>query len=327
LGVHRFSALVVSISFAFAFFAVVMATTPTSASSLPRYATTLAVTPNQAAGSAPGTTGATDHATTTTHSRLNPGDHTVTLTVGNLMRSLILHIPANPPVADRALILVFHGADDTAANTIGETDFEQVANKNGELVAFMQGYDDTWNEGAGHTPAEQAHVNDVAFTSAAITKLEGLVPFDHSRVAVVGFSNGALMVEDLGCHLAGKLALIVPVEGPLPVSVSSTCAPSRPLSVLEIHGTADNAIPYDGGPFVGVGGGTTVLSAPSSAARWAVLDHCSSTPTVTDPSSTISLTTYSKCHGGVSVTLRTINGGGHEWGNNIGQLVTKALAP
>jgi polyhydroxybutyrate depolymerase len=206
------------------------------------------------------------------------------------------------------------------------TDFEQVASQNGELVAFMQGYDNSWNEGAGHTPAEQANINDVAFTSLAIAKIETLVTFNRARIAAVGFSNGALMVEDLGCHLAQKLSLIVPVEGPLPVTVAATCSPSRPISVLEIHGTADTAIPYNGGPFAGVGGGTTVLSAPSSVVRWAGLDGCSSSASVTNPDSTYSLTAYPACRGGTTVTLRSINGGVHEWGSNIGELVEQALA-
>jgi polyhydroxybutyrate depolymerase len=194
-------------------------------------------------------------------------------------------------------------------------------------VAFLQGYDDSWNEGAGHTPAHQAHVNDVAFTAAVITKIATLVTFDPHRVAAVGFSNGALMVEDLGCHLAGRLSLIVPVEGELPVSVASTCAPSRPIHVYEIHGTGDTAIPYTGGRFHGDGGGTTVLSAPDSVARWAALDGCSVAPITSEPSASIELTTYAHCAQGVSVVLRTIEGGTHQWTSDIGLLVTAALRP
>ncbi|HLK45407.1 MAG TPA: hypothetical protein VKT18_05440 [Acidimicrobiales bacterium] len=265
--------------------------------------------------------------TITTSSQATPGDHTVTLTVGGRTRSLILHVPPSPAVANRPLILVYHGADDTAARTIQETDFEKVADQTGEVVAFMQGYADTWNEGAGHTPAERAGVNDVAFTSAAITDLESLVSFDHKRIVATGFSNGALMVEDLGCHLGGTISLIVPVEGELPVSVSKTCSPPKALFVYEIHGTADTAIPYDGGPFSGVGGGTTVLSAPASVARWAKLDGCSATPKQTTPTKGIGITKYTKCRRAVSAILRTIDGGSHQWGSNIGELVTGALPP
>jgi polyhydroxybutyrate depolymerase len=273
------------------------------------------------ASPAQNTTGTTAAPTTMT-----PGDHVVDVAVGGRSRSFILHVPPQPATAHRPLILVFHGAEDSDVSTVQGTDFEQVADTHGEVVAFLQGYEDTWNEGAGHTPAEQAHVNDVAFTAAAISKIETLVTFDHQRIVAAGFSNGALMVEDLGCRLAGELSLIVPVEGELPASVSATCDPARPISVYEIHATADGVIPYGGGPFHGVGGGTTVLSAPASASRWAALDGCAPPPTTSSPASGVRLTGYSGCSGRVTVQLRTIEGGAHQWTSDIGLLVTEALA-
>lgn len=249
-----------------------------------------------------------------------PGDHRINVTVQGRTRYLILHVPVKQ-IANRPLVLVYHGADGTASATERQTDFEQISESSGELVGYMQGYANTWNEGAGHTPAEQAGINDVAYTTAAITHLESLVTFNHRRIVATGFSNGALMVEYLGCKLAKSFALIVPVEGQLPTSVASTCAPTRGLNVYEIHATADGSIPYNGGSFSGVGGGTTVLSAPKSVARWAKLDSCATSPKVTNFSSSIKLTKYSHCRRGVSATLRTIVGGTHQWGSDIGVLV------
>jgi polyhydroxybutyrate depolymerase len=267
-------------------------------------------------------TGSLPKVATTSATASAPGDHTINVTVKGRTRMLILHVPSLQ-VANRPLILVYHGAEGTASGTAQSTDFEQVSNTNGALVAFMQGYANTWNEGAGHTPAEQAGIDDVAYTAAAIAQLESLVSFNHRRIAATGFSNGALMVEYLGCKLASSLALIVPVEGELPAPVSPSCAPSRSINVYEIHGTADGAIPYNGGHFNGVGGGTTVLSAPQSVARWAKLDRCTAKPKVTSPTSSITLTKYSKCRRGVSATLRTIIGGTHQWGNNVAVLVSQ----
>jgi polyhydroxybutyrate depolymerase len=168
-------------------------------------------------------------------------------------------------------------------------------------------------------------VNDVAYTNAVIKLIGGLLPFDHKRIVAVGFSNGALMVQDLGCKIAGQLAMIVPVEGEMAATSSPGCHPSRPIRVYEIHGTADTEIYYNGGP---IGGhGTVVLSAPKTVARWAQLDHCSATPTTTNPSASVKLTRYSRCRDKVSVVLRTLIGGVHQWTNNIGQLVEGVLPP
>jgi polyhydroxybutyrate depolymerase len=258
-------------------------------------------------------------------SALGPGDYTLSMTVGTMTRTLILHVPPGPTVPNRPLVLVYHGNLDTAANTIKQTNFEQASNKSGYLVAFLQGYSNSWDNVVGSSPAVKAHIDDVGFTTTAIATIAGLAPFDQNRIAAVGFSAGALMVEYLGCVLAGTLALIVPVEGQLPVTIASSCAPSRALSVYEIHGTADTAIPYNGGYFHGVYGGTTVLSAPASVARWAQLDQCGSTPSTSSPSSSIKLTSYTGCANGTSAVLRTIVGGGHVWGSNIGQLVAHAI--
>lgn len=256
---------------------------------------------------------------------LSPGDHTITVESGGRSRTLILHVP---PAADKGgalpLLLVYHGALDTAAATESSTDFNRVADERGMYVAYLQGYQDTWNEGAGHTPAEVAGVDDVAFTKDALAAIEGAVDVDRTRVGATGLSNGALMTQLLGCRLADRLHVIIPVAGPLPVSIAKTCAPSRPVSVLEVHGTADESIPYDGGGFAGVGGGTTVLSAPDSVARWASLNHCSSTGATTSAGS-VRTTSYPRCAAGATVALRTLVGGGHGWPGDIGELAADAL--
>ena len=258
--------------------------------------------------------------------RLSSGSHTLSLAVGDLTRTFIVDVPPGKAVANRALVLVYHGANDTAANTVDETDLLQQVTARGDVIVFLQGYEDTWNEGSGSTAARTAHVNDVAFTADVLARMRKLTSFDPSRVAAVGFSNGAIMVEDLGCRLSGRISLIVPVEGQITTVQSSTCSLARPESVYEIHGTADPTIPYNGGYFSTSVGYDTVLSAPNSVARWAQLDGCTAGPTTTTPSSTISLSTYSKCRGGAVVTLETIAGGTHAWPSNIGQVVVQALA-
>jgi polyhydroxybutyrate depolymerase len=255
---------------------------------------------------------------------LSPGDHTLQLTVGGVARSLIVHVPPQSATTTRPLLLVYHGHGDTAQSTASGTDFEQVANQTNEVVAFLQGIDDAWNDQA--FGGGSGRPNDVAFTSAAVTLLEHDVTFDHHRIVAVGFSNGALMVEDLGCKLASTLAMVVPVEGELATTQSKTCAPKRPIDVYEVHGTADTAIPYGGGQFGGPNG-PVVLSAPKSVARWAQLDHCDATPSHSNASSTVRLTRYEGCRRKVHVTLRTIIGGVHQWGSNIAEVVHGVLPP
>lgn len=251
------------------------------------------------------------------------GTRSFTLRSGGHVRSFIVAAPAHAGTRAHPLVLVFHGAGDTAAHTVQETDFRALAKNGRAIVVYLQGYADTWNEGAGHTPAHQAGINDAAFTRAVIGFITARYRVDRRRIAAVGFSNGALLTELLGCRLASKLTLIAPVEGELPVSVSRSCRPARPISVLEVHATGDQGIPYGGGHFDGIGGGTTVLSAPASAARWAALDRCRSSTSRRRGGSTF--TTHAGCADGVKVTLDTIHGGTHEWAPGIAGLVDSAL--
>ena len=273
-----------------------------------------------------GCSGASAKSKPTTH-RGTGGLKTVSVQSGGHQRTYLLYVP--PGDASNhllPLVLVFHGADDTAAHTTGETDLLRTAERSHDMiVVFAQGYEDTWNEGAGHTPAEQAHINDVAFAATILRRVEGNYAVDPRRVVATGFSNGALLTEYLGCMLSPELTLIVPVEGQLPVSVSSNCHPPDPLSVYEIHATADSTIPYNGGPFGGVGGGTTVLSAPHSAARWAALDHCSAQPQKSATGG-VTLSAYRGCAGKATVTLASIDGGQHAWPPDFGQTIVAAIS-
>jgi polyhydroxybutyrate depolymerase len=252
------------------------------------------------------------------------GTQTVTISSQGRSRTFLVDAPSGS--GTHPLVLVYHGAEDTAANTIGETDFSTLATEKGWIIVYPQGYDDTWNEGAGDTPAHAAGVNDVFFTEQILRYMEAHYSIDRRRIAAVGESNGALLAELLGCRIASQLTLIVPIEGQLPTSVSPSCAPTRPVSVFEVHGTADASIPYGGGHFNGIGGGTTVLSAPASARRWATLDRCRTGSPTSSTSGSSTFTTYSGCTSGASVELDTIHGGVHEWTPGIAVLVEGQFA-
>jgi polyhydroxybutyrate depolymerase len=247
---------------------------------------------------------------------LSPGDHSITLQVQGVQRDFLLHVPPGAPVANRPLLLIFHGSKATAEGTVGVTDFEQVSDRTGQLVAFLQGVNNHWNEysGAFGNPG----VNDVAYTTAVIHDIEGMIGFDHARIVAAGFSNGALMVESLGCQLAKTLAMVVPVEGQITTTMAKTCKPARPISVYEIHGTADALVSYSGG------GHLSVLSAPASAKKWATLDHCAAKPrTTTTPNQKV--TSYVTCRKPSHVALLTLFGGVHRWTPQIGEIVTAAF--
>jgi polyhydroxybutyrate depolymerase len=67
---------------------------------------------------------------------------------------------------------------------------------------------------------------------------------DPGRVGVTGVSNGGGMAARMACDAADLVAAVAPVAGgykSLP-----DCHPSRPVPLLEIHGTSDRVVPYRG---------------------------------------------------------------------------------
>ncbi|MBU6496753.1 MAG: hypothetical protein KGR42_10165 [Acidobacteria bacterium] len=195
----------------------------------------------------------------------------------------------------------------------------------GAIVAFLQGYQNSWSDGLADNPASKAKVDDVGFTKAIISYLEARLPVNHSRIVAVGFSNGALMAQYLGCRLASMLSAIVPAEGPMPVSIAASCHPARPLSVLSIEGTSDTVFPYNGGYFSSIyGGGAEMKGAPQTTAFWASLDHCASR-SVTKGSGSVYTTRYLRCRNGTTVSLRTNVGGVHVWPPSMAQIVSSVV--
>ncbi len=234
-------------------------------------------------------------------------------------RQYIVHVPSPRPSGQLPLVLLFHGGDGTAAGMERIAHFDAVADEHGILAVYPEGYQKSWNDGAGNAPAEVAGVDDVAFVSALLDRLESDFPVDVGRVAAGGLSNGGLFSELLGCALAGRLAVIEPVAAPLPAAIAPNCRPARPVSILAIHGTDDPLVLYQGGQGRGFGGGAVVLSAQDSIAEWARLDGCSpgsstsSLPDRAKDGTTVNVTAFAGCTGGAAVQLYTVHGGGHTW--------------
>ena len=81
-------------------------------------------------------------------------------------------------------------------------------------------------------------------STAVLDRVEQLTCVDASRVYATGVSNGGGMTALLGCRLAWRLTAIAPVAGGY--GTQPPCHPARPLAVLEVHGAADEVVPYAG---------------------------------------------------------------------------------
>ena len=159
------------------------------------------------------------------------------------------------------------------------------------------------------------------FFSAIIDRLESSYSVDASRIYLTGGASGGLLVFKLACELANRIAAVAPVIATMPAILSQNCHPARPISILEINGTADRDVRYEGGMKLGLFGnfGTSLLSTQASAHWWAQTDGCADAP-VRDslpPKTKGGLETlrdiYTGCREGTVVALYSVVGGGHTW--------------
>ena len=238
----------------------------------------------------------------------NPGDPPGALVFGGLQRTYVLHAP---PGLDHpsGLVISLHGAGQTGGEQASLTNYNAVADRHGFVVAYPDGIDFSWADGRGASVPDREGVDDVGFLATLIDRLSHDYGIPAGRVFVTGMSAGAFMANRLACDRADLISAIAPVAGTLGVGVP--CNPSRPVSVMQVHGTADPVVPFDGGPMVGRGGASDIISAPALADRWRAIDGCPAP--VEDTNGDAHLFTAAGCAGGTQVVFVRIDGGGHTW--------------
>lgn len=158
-----------------------------------------------------------------------------------------------------------------------------------------------WNAGTCCGDAQSTGVDDVKFISSLLDDLIGNSNIDKTRVFVAGLSGGGMMTYRLACELSNRIAAIASVSG---AQVIKICRPARPVSILEMHGTDDSRLPYEGNQY---------FPSPSSTIqRWVTLGGCANQPAQT-VSGITDTSTWSQCRGGTVVQFDTVRGGHHSW--------------
>ncbi|BBY90559.1 esterase [Mycobacterium gallinarum] len=237
------------------------------------------------------------------------GDFPDGLNFGGLQRNYLVHVP--PGIEQpTGLVINLHGAGMTAGAQAAMTNYNAVADQHGFVVVYPEGVDLSWADGRGASVPDRQGVDDVGFLVALADRLTQDFGIDPGHVFATGMSAGAFMANRLACSRADVVSAVAPVAGTL--GSASPCNPSRPVSVLSIHGTADNVVPFNGGPMVGRGGASDIVSAPAMAQRWRELDGCPA-PVEDSPSPSVHRFTAAGCADGTEVSFIQIDGGGHTW--------------
>jgi polyhydroxybutyrate depolymerase len=237
------------------------------------------------------------------------------LTIAGLNRTYRLYIPPSlDPKQPAPLVVMLHGCGSTGDEFASITHFDEQAGAAGMvavypdgLANFGPGFNHCWNEFLDPTLAD-----DFTFLSRLIDQLTKDLPIDKNRIFVAGLQSGGHMAYTLACATPERIASIASISGGMPLDerkASMRCSDSKrakPVSVMEMHGTADSFIPYDGGGGLGAG------SIPDVVKYWATVDGCTGDPSV-NQSGITKTTLWKHCSGTSVVRLDTVTGGHSTW--------------
>ena len=156
-------------------------------------------------------------------------------------------------------------------------------------------------------------VDDIGFLNLLIDKMYTDYNIDLSRVYSTGMSNGGFMSYRLACELSDRIAAIASITGNVVNQQLDNCTPSRPVPVMEVHGTIDQVVPFNGVPLFSP-------PIPDLVDFWVNHNNCETPadtiplPDInTDDMSTVNLLKYENGDEGSKVWFYIVDGGGHTW--------------
>jgi len=237
-------------------------------------------------------------------------------------RPVGVHVPptykAGTPMP---LVIMLHGysassdAEESYLNLTAQSDAK------GFLYVRPDGTKDAmgnqfWNATDACCNFQPPFIDDSTYLSDLIDQVSAHFTVDPKRVYFIGHSNGGFMSYRMACDHGDKVAAIVSLAGAMWMDLSK-CPAKTPVSILEVHGTADATIPFNGGANVG----HAFPSATTSVADWTTYDGCSSTADTSAPNLDLEVgvvgaeTTVTKyatgCKSGTATELWTITDGTH----------------
>lgn len=160
-----------------------------------------------------------------------------------------------------------------------------------------------------------SQVDDAGYVVSLIDEISNEYNVDPDRVFLFGHSNGGFLANRIACEHSDRLAAIATLAG-VTWKDDEACQPDSELSVLHIHGTGDEIIPYEGGQREGLAPHPGALE---NVGYWASDLGCSTTREEVDridvdasvPADETRVERQTGCPAGVDVELWTIEEGGH----------------
>ncbi len=263
--------------------------------------------------------------------RLTPGDHEISLRVGDAERLYLVRVPPlAPPPAGYPVVLAFHGGGGSPWQFRDASRRSAIADREGFVLVHPAGTPArglrrrfmTWNAGGCCGRAGREDVDDVGFVRTVLDDLGRRVAVDARRVYATGHSNGGMIAMRVAAELPGRFAAIAPLGG---VPRMEAFPPREPLPVLHIHSVDDPRAPFAGGlgpPFPVTRTRIDHASVMAALGAWRRVSGCTEQAREgaprrwTAPDGSVHTATrvaWEGCRADAPVVLLRLTGAGHGW--------------
>lgn len=210
-----------------------------------------------------------------------PGEETKKVAAGQTAqvklddRPFKLHVPRSyDPAAKVPLVVLLHGYTSNSVDAESYFKLTAESDRKGFLYAMPDGTTDRrsnqyWNATEACCDFYGGGADDSRYLSRLVETVKASYAVDETRVFFIGHSNGGFMSHRMACDHADVVRGIVSLAG-MVTSKPDTCKPARAVTVVQIHGTEDETIAFEGG----FNGGQSYPSAADTVAFWRGENGC-----------------------------------------------------
>ena len=227
----------------------------------------------------------------------------------NVIREYILYVPSTYNGTSLIPVMMnFHGFGGNATNYMNEADMRSLAESENFILVYPQG---SCLNGSPHwNPSlpggdNKSTADDYGFIEELINELSSNYNIDQERIYACGYSNGGMFAYGLAQNKSNLIAAIGSVSGAM---IETTPNPSHPMPLINIHGTNDGVLPYEGS--------NDYSSIESTLNYWINFNETESSPTInsnTNNGVTIEKYTYENGNNNVSIEHYKVINGEHVW--------------
>ena len=182
-------------------------------------------------------------------------NHTI-LEIGPSSRKAILELPGGHNVSHKLpLVVALHGYTSSGLGVSGFFDLIDSVHENGHLLLRPDGTISAtgqrfWNATDACCNIWGQEVDDVSWLTSLINEAITYHGADPEGIIIVGYSNGGFMAHRMACERGDMLRSIISLAGATHYDFND-CPNTGYPNVLQIHGTSDSVILYDGGAILG----------------------------------------------------------------------------